>query len=178
MSTATLQISLGYSSLTGPRTKNEDFCGAATPEGPELDAKGILAVVADGVGGHANGREASEYTVRGLLSDYYATPDTWAVNKSLDTVLAALNRWLVSHAARTRETAGMATTLSAIVLRGRRYYLAHVGDTRIYRLRAGKLEPLTTDHVWEHPELNNVLSRAVGKILVVFRFEAISNQRL
>ena len=162
MTAPRLQASLGYSSLTGPRPRNEDFCGAATPEGPELDAKGILAVVADGVGGHANGREASEYTVRGLLSDYYATPDTWAVNKSLDTVLAALNRWLVAHAARTREAAGMATTLSAIVLRGRRFYLAHVGDTRIYRLRAGTLEQLTTDHVWEHPELKNVLSRAVG----------------
>jgi protein phosphatase len=162
MTAATLQASLGYSSLTGPRPRNEDFCGAVTPEGPELDAKGILAVVADGLGGHANGREASEYTVRGLLSDYYATPDTWAVNKALDIVLAALNRWLVSHAARTRETAGMATTLSAIVLRGRRYYLAHVGDSRIYRLRAGKLEQLSTDHVWEHPELKNVLSRAVG----------------
>ena len=77
MTAPRLQASLGYSSLTGPRPRNEDFCGAATPEGPELDAKGILAVVADGVGGHANGREASEYTVRGLLSDYYATPDTW-----------------------------------------------------------------------------------------------------
>ncbi len=157
-----LRASLGYSSLTGPRLRNEDFCGAVTPEGSELEAKGILAVVADGVGGHANGREASEYTVRGLLSDYYATPETWAVNKSLDTVLGALNRWLVAHAARTRETAGMATTLSAIVLRGRRFYLAHVGDTRIYRLRAGRLEQLTTDHLWEHPELKNVLSRAVG----------------
>ncbi|MBL8435459.1 MAG: bifunctional protein-serine/threonine kinase/phosphatase [Zoogloea sp.] len=156
------QISLGHSSLTGPRPRNEDFCGAATPEGPELDAKGILAAVADGVGGHANGREAAEYTVRGLLSDYYATPDTWAVNKSLDTVIGALNRWLVAHAARTRESAGMATTLSAIVLRGRRYYLAHVGDSRIYRLRGGRLEQLSTDHVWEHPELKNVLSRAVG----------------
>ncbi|MBS0346986.1 MAG: bifunctional protein-serine/threonine kinase/phosphatase [Proteobacteria bacterium] len=162
MTAPRLLASLGYSSLTGPRPRNEDFCGAVTPEGPELDAKGILAVVADGVGGHANGREASEYTVRGLLSDYYATPDTWAVNKSLDTVLISLNRWLISHAARTREAAGMATTLSAVVLRGRRYYLAHVGDSRIYRLRAGKLEQLSTDHVWEHPELKNVLSRAVG----------------
>jgi protein phosphatase len=48
------------------------------------------------------------------------------------------------------------------VLRGRRYYLAHVGDSRIYRLRGGRLEQLSTDHVWEHPELKNVLSRAVG----------------
>ena len=158
----TLRITLGYASLTGPRPRNEDFCGAVTPEGAELESKGILAAVADGVGGHANGREAAEYTVRGLLSDYYATPDTWAVNKSLDTVLDALNRWLVSHAARNRETAGMATTLSAIVLRGRRFYLAHVGDSRIYRLRGGRLEQLSTDHVWEHPELDNVLSRAVG----------------
>ncbi|MGL4409986.1 MAG: protein kinase domain-containing protein [Zoogloea sp.] len=161
-SKAHLNVDLGYSSLTGPRPRNEDFCGAVTPAGPELASKGILAVVADGVGGHANGREAAEYTVRGLLSDYYATPDTWAVNKALDTVIRALNRWLLSQASRTREMAGMATTVSAIVLRGRRYYLAHAGDSRIYRLRAGKLEQLTTDHVWEHPELNNVLSRAVG----------------
>lgn len=160
--TPSLQARLGYASLTGPRPRNEDFCGAVTPDGAELEAKGILAVVADGVGGHANGREAAEYTVRGLLSDYYATPDTWAVNKSLDTVLGALNRWLLSLAGRTRESAGMATTLSAVVLRGRRFYLAHVGDSRIYRLRGGQLELLTTDHVWEHPELNNVLSRAVG----------------
>src|SRR5574343_1201885 len=121
-----LSVRIGYSSLTGPRPRNEDFCGSVTPEGTELENKGLMLAVADGVGGHANGREASEYTVRGLLSDYYATPDTWAVNKSLDTVLGALNRWLVAHAARTRETAGMATTLSALVLRGRRYYLAHV----------------------------------------------------
>ena len=159
---ARLQARIGHASLTGPRPRNEDFCGAVTPDGAELDTKGILAVVADGVGGHANGREASEYTVRGLLSDYYATPDTWAVNKALDTVLNALNRWLVSQASRTREAAGMATTLSAIVVRGRRFYTAHVGDSRIYRLRDGRFEQLTTDHLWEHLELKNVLSRAIG----------------
>ena len=48
------------------------------------------------------------------------------------------------------------------MLRGRRFYLAHVGDSRIYRLRGTRLELLSTDHVWEHPELDNVLSRAVG----------------
>jgi protein phosphatase len=56
----------------------------------------------------------------------------------------------------------MATTLSAIVLRGSRWHTVHVGDSRIYRLRAGALERLTTDHIWEHPELDNVLSRAIG----------------
>ncbi|MBA3034591.1 MAG: bifunctional protein-serine/threonine kinase/phosphatase [Gammaproteobacteria bacterium] len=157
-----LIVDLGHVSLPGPRPRNEDYCAAVTPEGAELDNKGLIAAVADGVGGHANGREAAEYCVRSLLADYYATPDTWGVPQSLDKVIVSLNRWLHAHSRRARETAGMATTLSALVLRGRRYVIAHVGDTRIYRLRNGELLQLTGDHVWEHPELKNVLSRAVG----------------
>lgn len=157
-----LQISLGHASLTGPRERNEDYVGAATPSGLDLENKGAIVAVADGIGGHKGGREASEYTVRGLISDYYATPDTWAVPKAIDKVVTALNRWVVAEAGRNPELAGMATTLSALVLRGRRYYTAHVGDSRIYRFRDGALQQLTVDHTWEHPELNNVLSRAVG----------------
>jgi serine/threonine protein phosphatase PrpC len=48
------------------------------------------------------------------------------------------------------------------VLRGARYVTAHVGDSRIYLLRDGELRRLTSDHVWDHPELSNVLKRAVG----------------
>ncbi|MDB5802141.1 MAG: serine/threonine protein phosphatase [Rhodocyclales bacterium] len=153
---------LGHASLAGPRARNEDFVGAVTPEGIDLENKGLLAVVADGVGGHADGREAAEFTVRSLLSDYYATPDTWAVPHALDKVIGAANRWLVAQSAKRSQTAGMATTLSALVLRGRRWVVAHVGDSRIYLLRGGELKRLTKDHVWEHPELNTVLSRAVG----------------
>ena len=161
-SAARLRIDLGQASLPGPRPRNEDYCAGVTPEGAELENKGCLVAVADGVGGHANGREASEFCVRSLLADYYSTPDTWSVPQALDKVIAALNRWLHSHSSRARETAGMATTLSALVIRGRRYVIAHVGDTRVYRLREGGLARLTRDHVWEHPELDNVLSRAVG----------------
>lgn len=153
---------LGHASLTGPRARNEDFVGAVTPEGTELENKGLLAVIADGVGGHADGREAAEFTVRSLLCDYYATPDTWAIPHALDKVIGAANRWLVAQAAKRSQTAGMATTLSAIVVRGRRWITAHVGDSRIYLLRDGGLRRLTQDHVWEHPELKTVLSRAVG----------------
>jgi protein phosphatase len=56
----------------------------------------------------------------------------------------------------------MACTLSALVLRGRRWALAHVGDTRIYRLRGERLEQLTQDHTWEQPGMEHVLKRAVG----------------
>ena len=157
-----LQVAVGYASLTGPRERNEDFCGLATPDGQELENKGVIAAVADGIGGHKGGREAAEYTVRGLLADYYATPDTWSVPRAIETVTTALNRWVIAEASRNAELAGMATTLSALVLRGRRYYTAHIGDSRIYRMQDGRLAALTVDHTWEHPELKNVLSRAVG----------------
>ncbi len=157
-----LEVAIGHSSLTGPRERNEDFCGIVTPAGVDLENKGLIAAVADGVGGHQGGREAAEYTVRGLLADYYATPDTWSVPHSLEKVLQPLNRWVLAEGSRQSQLAGMATTLSVLVLRGRRYVLAHVGDTRIYLLRDGVCTQLTLDHVWEHPELKNVLSRAVG----------------
>ncbi|MBE2258592.1 MAG: bifunctional protein-serine/threonine kinase/phosphatase [Rhodobacteraceae bacterium] len=157
-----LRVDVGHSSLTGPRQRNEDFCGMVTPHGAELDNKGLIAAVADGVGGHQGGREAAEYTVRGLLSDYYATPDTWSVPHALERVVVPLNRWLMAEAGRQPELTGMATTLTVLVLRGRRYVSGHVGDSRLYLLRDGACTQLTVDHLWEHPELKNVLSRAVG----------------
>ncbi|HND38817.1 protein phosphatase 2C domain-containing protein [Accumulibacter sp.] len=166
-----MQVAVGHSSLTGRRARNEDFCGVATPTGAELANKGVIAAVADGIGGHRGGREAAEYTVRGLLSDYFATPDTWSVARAIETVSSALNRWVIAEANRNAELSGMATTLSALVLRGRRFHLAHIGDSRIYRLQAGRLHALTTDHVWEHPELAHVLSRAIGldaRVLIDF----------
>ena len=162
MTQATLQITSGYASLTGKREHNEDFVGMVLPSEPELSTKGILVAVADGVSGSGGGREASEYTVRGLLSDYYATPDDWDVPIALDRVLNAINRWLVAQSSAHPEQDGMATTLSALSLRRRHYTIAHIGDTRIYLLRHGKLTRLTTDHVWDRPEMRHVLTRAVG----------------
>lgn len=157
-----LQFEIGQSSLVGPRTRNEDYVGVVTPVNEQLSVKGALIAVADGVSGNAGGGEASEMTVRTVSSDYYATPDTWAPLVSLDKVLTAANRWLIAQANANRDMAGMATTLSIILLRGQRYYSAHVGDTRIYLLRDGILKQLTTDHVWDRPDMRHVLKRAVG----------------
>lgn len=157
-----LQFMIGQSSLTGPRTRNEDYVGVVTPVSEQLSLKGALMAVADGVSGNAGGGEASEMTVRTVTSDYYATPDTWEPLTSLDKVLTAANRWLIAQANANRDMVGMATTLSLLVLRGQRYYTAHVGDTRIYLLRDGKLKQLTTDHVWDRPDMRHVLKRAVG----------------
>lgn len=158
----TLQLVIGHATATGPRERNEDFVGFVTPARAQLADKGALIALADGVSGGAGGREAAEYTVRGLLADYYATPDTWEVPYAVDKVLTAINRWLLAQATTRRDLAGMSCTLSAMVLRSSRYYLAQVGDSRIYRLRAGELTQLTTDHVWDRPDMRHVLKRAVG----------------
>jgi serine/threonine protein phosphatase PrpC len=157
-----LIVSTGHASLTGKRPRNEDFVGMVTPSEPELSTKGLLAAIADGVSGNDGGREAAEYTVRGLLADYYATPDTWPVMQCLERVIQAINSWVQKQGSARPELAGMATTLTALVLRGGFYHFAHAGDTRLYLLRAGVLSRLSSDHVWERPEMQHVLTRAIG----------------
>lgn len=157
-----MKLHFGYASETGPRPRNEDFGGFVTPAPETAAVKGYLAALADGVSGGSHGREAAESTVRNLLADYYATPETWEIQHALDTVIQSLNRWLSGQVASRREPGGMACTLSALVLRGRRWALAHVGDTRIYRLRGEHLEQLTQDHTWDAPGMEHVLKRAVG----------------
>ena len=159
---SSLQIAVGHASATGPRDRNEDYCGYVTPERAQLADKGALVALADGVSGGAGGREAAEYTVRGLLADYYATPDTWEVTFAVDKIVTSMNRWLISQATTRRDLAGMSCTLSSVVFRGCRYYLAHVGDSRVYRLRNEAFTQLTIDHVWDRPDMRHVLKRAVG----------------
>jgi serine/threonine protein phosphatase PrpC len=157
-----LTLEFGYATATGPRERNEDYGGFVEPDARLAATKGMLAVVADGVSGGTHGREAAESSVRNLLADYYATPDTWEIPRALGTVLGAINRWLHGQTASRVDPGGMATTLTALVLRGRRYHYAHVGDSRLYRLRGEMLDALTSDHVWEMPGMSHVLKRALG----------------
>ncbi|MCX7079043.1 MAG: bifunctional protein-serine/threonine kinase/phosphatase, partial [Pseudomonas sp.] len=68
------------------------------------------------------------------------------------------NRWLQANGGGQP----LLTTVSALVLRGRRFTLAHVGDCRVYRWCAGELQRITEDHVWEQPGMQHVLKRALG----------------
>mgnify|MGYP000597278047 CR=1 FL=1 len=157
-----LVLTAAHHTQTGLRDHNEDFVGMVTPPEPEISTKGMIAAVGDGVSGSAGGREAAEYSVRGLLTDYYATPDTWPVTQALDRVIKAINSWVQKQGTVRAEAGGMATTLTTLVVRGSFYYFAHVGDTRLYLLRNGTLKRLTTDHVWDRPEMRHVLTRAIG----------------
>ena len=108
-----LQFTIGQSSLTGPRPRNEDYVGVVTPEKEQLNIKGALIAVADGVSGNAGGGEASEMTMRTVTSDYYATPDTWKPLASLDKVLTAANRGLLERLFWSIEIAGESPVISS-----------------------------------------------------------------
>ncbi len=153
-----LQLSFGEATATGPRTENQDAIREVTPAPAQAASKGYLLALADGVSQCADGGLAARATLQALALDYYSTPETWAVAQSLDRLLVVHNRWLQAGSGGQP----LLTTLSALILRGRRFTLAHVGDCRAYRLHGGQLERLSEDHVWEQPGMQHVLKRALG----------------
>ncbi len=163
-----LRISAGQLSDRGIKSVNEDCCGLRIPPSPLLDSKGAAAIVANGIGSAGSAREASESCVLGFLNDYFSTPESWPTSMAAHRVLSALNRWLYGHdKERAQGGLGMATTLSALILKASAGYLFHIGDTRIYRLRDGELEMLTTDHLLRDAHQRQVLTRAMGIDLTI-----------
>ncbi|WP_053157071.1 bifunctional protein-serine/threonine kinase/phosphatase [Pseudomonas protegens] len=153
-----LQLSHAEASATGPRAENQDALRRVTPA-PDLAAsKGLLFAIADGVSQCADGGLAARSSVQALALDYYATPQTWAMAQALERLLVAQNRWLQANGGGQP----LLTTLSALVLRGRRFTLAHVGDCRVYRWHRQQLQRISQDHVWEQPGMQHVLKRALG----------------
>ncbi|MEZ5643717.1 MAG: bifunctional protein-serine/threonine kinase/phosphatase [Burkholderiaceae bacterium] len=155
-----LDIDIGYASQAGRKDTNEDFCAAMLAPSGHADMGSIVAI-ADGVSAGGLGREAAQTTVNSLVRDYYGTPETWDTTVALDRVIAAQNTWLSGMNQRRRPAMGL-TTLTAMVLRGHGYTLAHVGDTRACLLRDGRLSQLTHDHVADHPDLSHQLLRCIG----------------
>lgn len=158
-----LCLRIGHSSRAVEQKNNEDFYGIVTPDiDPDASTRGIALAIADGASGVGAGRIASETAVRSLLHDFYSTPPTWSVGQAIDLVLRSINDWLLVENMRQADTDGVVTTMSMLLFRENHYYLAHVGDTRVYRNRGGILKQLTVDHTWPRKDMRHVLKRAVG----------------
>ncbi len=153
-------IDIGFASLAGRKEINEDFCAAMLPE-PGQEGMGSIVAIADGVSTGGMGKEAAQTTVTSLVRDYFGTPETWDTTVALDRIIGAQNGWLVGLNRRRHPALGL-TTLTAVVLRGQSYAVAHIGDTRAYLLREGRLTQLTIDHVMDHPDFRHQLLRCVG----------------
>lgn len=130
------------------RPKNEDAYGFLIPDRTEvLTARGALFSVADGVGGLAAGEIASQTAVTVVADEYFSPRAPFGIEAALRLAAEAANRKVYALAQGSApELSGMQTTLSALVIAGRQAYIAHAGDTRVYRLRRGTLTQLTADH--------------------------------
>jgi serine/threonine protein phosphatase PrpC len=153
-----LQLSFAEASATGPRAENQDALRLVTPAPALAASKGYLFAIADGVSQCADGGLAARSTLQALALDYYATPETWSVAQALDRLLLAQNRWLQANGGGQP----LLTTVSTLVMRGRRFTLAHVGDCRVYRWHGDNLQRISEDHVWDQPGMQHVLKRALG----------------
>ncbi|MEY2976672.1 MAG: PP2C family protein-serine/threonine phosphatase [Prochlorotrichaceae cyanobacterium] len=122
-----------------------------------IDPEGRFFIVADGMGGHAGGQEASAIAVKTIekyLSKYWDSPKSspWILEQSILEANRAILKDQDSHP----ERADMGTTVVAIMFRPPTAdpqgepepWCAHVGDSRLYRLRGASLVQITEDHTW------------------------------
>ncbi|HJD88675.1 PP2C family protein-serine/threonine phosphatase [Bifidobacterium animalis] len=138
-----------------------------------------LVAVCDGMGGHAGGDTASTIAIRSLahIETDSAGGDVAKAAAIIEASTLAAHDAIVGKAKRERKLAGMGTTVTAITLVSDYWVIAHIGDSRAYLLRDGKLMRLTTDHSYvqhlidtkrinevearNHPQ-RNVVMRVLG----------------
>ncbi|KWV61078.1 protein kinase [Bradyrhizobium macuxiense] len=161
-----LKISVGQFSDKGRKDTNQDFHGVLIPEEPLLGLKGIAVVLADGISSSSVSRIAAESAVKGFLTDYYCSSESWSVKTSAQRVLEATNSWLHAQTRRSQnpydQDKGYVCTLSAMVIKSTSAHLFHVGDSRIYRVSGSSLEQLTNDHRVVISSQQSYLGRALG----------------
>ena len=126
------------------RSLNEDTVAFVAPTEKDPESKlGLLALVADGMGGHAAGEVASALAAEVVRRVYFSLDAS--PTQALNAAFEAANQAILNHAARNPECNGMGTTCTAIAVRGECLWLAHVGDSRAYILRDGELTQLSED---------------------------------
>ena len=128
------------------------------------------------MGGHSGGQQASHLAVDVVRQAYFSYP-TSKPAEGLKRAFMEANRSIYNSAALDASLKGMGTTCTALIMRENRAYIAHVGDSRVYRIRRRKIEQLTSDHskvaelmregvltqkqAKTHPQ-RSILSRALG----------------
>lgn len=159
------------------RENNEDALSYWEPQSDvEFERKGRLALVADGMGGYEGGQEASRLAVETVqdIYDHHAAGDPRdALLKGFRVAHERIRQYAEAHP----EFHGMGTTCTALAVNDFRLYFAHVGDSRLYLLRADSISRLTRDHSYvgrlvesgvlrsdeaEHHPQRHILTAALG----------------
>src|SRR4051794_33368039 len=155
------------------RSGNEDNLAV------EADEQRGLFIVADGMGGHAAGEVASEMAVQIVRRELMELRDleTSGVDRRVTEALKTANHAIHERTLTEVDKQGMGTTVSVLIIAGRRYLIGQVGDSRVYLLRDGALTQLTKDHSYVQEQVDagfltpeqaryhpysNVITRCVG----------------
>ncbi|MBI4871648.1 MAG: Stp1/IreP family PP2C-type Ser/Thr phosphatase [Candidatus Riflebacteria bacterium] len=158
------------------RRQNED--NYHVPSGPEADpTMPMLFAVADGMGGHRGGKMASQLAVETLASSFASAPEALSREQRIVKAVQDANLKVFETSATVPEYFGMGTTLTSFAVFGAQAIVGHVGDSRLYHYRAGRLMQVTLDHSLVaqaeregiltpeqariHPQ-RNIITRALG----------------
>lgn len=171
-------VRIASSTHEGRRSHNEDSCLALSSS--DLHGKlEALLIVADGIGGRASGHIASSIAVESVQDAVTSelANGNYDMEKVLDCALRSANVTVYKESLSKPELNGMGTTCVTACIRDGRAYVAHLGDSRAYLLRHGRLQRLTEDHSFvaeqvrlgeiteeeaRRSRFRNVITRAVG----------------
>ncbi len=143
--------SYGRTDVGVVRANNEDSYGIFN-----LGNGGKLFVVADGLGGHLAGEVASSTAVK-RLRDYLENLSGEDIKEALKVIFRRLNREIYSMGISSPARKGMGTTLTLLYIKGNHAYIAHVGDSRVYRISGQGIEQLTQDQSFVEKLVSNGL---------------------
>ncbi|PYX51366.1 MAG: serine/threonine-protein phosphatase [Acidobacteria bacterium] len=128
------------------RSNNEDSYLYWEPEShDDFLRKGRLAVIADGMGGYEGGQEASRLaveTVRSVYDNFFGGDPQGALLEAFESAHHNIQRFASEHS----QFYGMGTTCTALSIVNRQLHFAHIGDSRLYLIRARSISRLTRDH--------------------------------
>ncbi len=156
-----LEVHAGLASECGRRDYNEDYAGVYLGTPDQRARTGVIAALADGMGGAKGGRVAAELAVRSFIDGYVSQPETLGARLAGARSLEAVNRWTHAIGRTDASLQDMGSTFTALILHGRRAHVLHVGDSRLYRLRGDRLTLLTNDHTLRGGS-SHILTRAIG----------------
>jgi protein phosphatase len=141
------QLMISTAQHPGSRDEQQDAFAFSDPQSA-LTHRGMLALLADGMSGHAWGREGSRTAVRVFREMYQEKSEEETITRALKRVLTAANGAVKAFARERRAENNVGTTLAAAVIENANLYWISVGDTRLYLLRSGQLQQLTFDHIY------------------------------
>ncbi|MCK5280454.1 MAG: Stp1/IreP family PP2C-type Ser/Thr phosphatase, partial [Cyclobacteriaceae bacterium] len=154
----------GASDIGLVRTENQDNFAKFPLDSEDLyQPKGLLFIIADGMGGHVGGKKASQLAVN-VVSQVYFSSSSNNIPKCLQRAFKSANSKIYHSSEGELQFKRMGTTCTALVLEKDIAYLAHVGDSRVYRVTHEKIEQLTQDHTQvEEMYRQGILSKEEAK---------------